>query len=48
MADFRKLFYALAMVALVVGLSIPASAQGGAVTCSATTTPTLARSLGYA
>jgi len=48
MADFRKLFYALAMVALVVGLSIPASAQGGAVTCSAFTTPTLARAEGYA
>jgi hypothetical protein len=48
MADFRKLFYALAMVALVVGLSIPASAQGGAVTCNAQTTPTLARAEGYA
>jgi len=48
MADFRKLFYALAMVALVIGLSIPASAQGGAVTCNAFTTPTLARAEGYA
>ncbi len=48
MADFRKLFYALAMVALVVGLSIPASAQGSAVTCNAFTTPTLARAEGYA
>jgi hypothetical protein len=48
MADFRKLFYALAMVALVVGLSIPASAQGGAVTCNAFTTPTLVRAEAYA
>jgi hypothetical protein len=48
MADISKLFYALAMVALVVGLSIPASAQGGAVTCNAFTTPTLARAEGYA
>lgn len=48
MADFRKLFYALAMVALVVGLSIPASAQGTAVNCNATTTPTVARAEGYA
>jgi hypothetical protein len=48
MADFRKLFYALALVAVLVGLSIPASAQGGAVTCNAFTTPTLARGEGYA
>ncbi len=48
MADFRKLFYALAMVAVLVGLSIPASAQGGLVTCNAFTTPTLARAEGYA
>ena len=48
MADFRKLFYALAMVALVVGLSIPASAQGGAITCNAFTNPTFARAEGYA
>ncbi|MBZ5604800.1 MAG: hypothetical protein LAO79_21085, partial [Acidobacteriia bacterium] len=48
MADFRKLFYALAMVAMIVGLSIPASAQSGAVTCNAFTTPTLARAEGYA
>ncbi len=36
MADFRKWFYALAAVALLAGLSIPASAQigGTAVTCN--------------
>jgi hypothetical protein len=36
MADFRKWFYALAVVALLAGLSIPASAQigGTAVTCN--------------
>jgi len=35
MADFRKWFYALAVVALLAGLSIPAAAQGGstAVNC---------------
>jgi len=33
MADFRKWFYALAVVALLAGLSIPASAQGTAVNC---------------
>ena len=48
MADFRKLFYALALVAVLVGLSVPASAQSGAVTCNAFTTPTLARAEGYA
>jgi hypothetical protein len=34
MADFRKWIYALAVVALLAGLSIPASAQGTAVTCN--------------
>lgn len=34
MADFRKWFYALAVVALLAGLSIPAAAQGTAVTCN--------------
>jgi len=37
MADFRKWFYALAVVVLLAGLSIPASAQGTgttAVTCN--------------
>jgi hypothetical protein len=33
MADFRKCFYALAVVALLAGLTIPASAQG-VTTCS--------------
>ena len=33
MADFRKWFYALAVVALLAGLSIPAAAQGTAVNC---------------
>jgi len=32
MADFRKCFYALAVVALLAGLTIPASAQG-VITC---------------
>jgi len=34
MADFRKLFYAFAVVALLAALSIPAAAQGTAVTCN--------------
>jgi hypothetical protein len=48
MADFRKWLYALAMVALIVGLTIPANAQGGAVNCSASTVPTLIRAQAYA
>jgi len=48
MADFRKWFYALAMVALIVGITVPANAQGGAVTCNASTTPTLVRAEAYA
>jgi hypothetical protein len=47
MADFRKLFYAPAMVALVVGLSIPVGVQGGAVTCNAVISPPLVRAKGY-
>jgi len=35
MADFRKCFYALALVALIAGLTIPASAQTVPFTCSA-------------
>jgi len=48
MADFRKWFYALAMVALIVGITVPANAQGGVVTCNASTTPTLVRAQAYA
>jgi hypothetical protein len=49
MADFRKWFYALAMVAVVVGLTVPASAQSSAVTCNTNASvPTLARAQGYA
>ena len=48
MADFRKWFYALAMVALVIGLTVPASAQSSAVTCNTNASvPTLARAEGY-
>ena len=35
MADFRKWFYALAFVALIAGLTVPASAQITPFTCSA-------------
>jgi hypothetical protein len=35
MADFRKCFYALALVALIAGLTVPASAQIVPFTCSA-------------
>ena len=31
MADFRKWFYAFAVVALIAGLTVPANAQGHAV-----------------
>jgi len=48
MADFRKWFYALAMVALIVGMTVPANAQGGVVTCTASTVPTLIRAQAYA
>jgi len=49
MADFRKWLYAFAMVALIVGLTVPANAQnGGVVSCNASTTPTLVRAEGYA
>jgi hypothetical protein len=34
MADFRKWFYALAVVALLAGLTVPASAQSTAVSCT--------------
>jgi len=49
MADFRKWFYALAMVGLGVGLTVPASAQSSAVTCNTNASvPTLVRAEGYA
>lgn len=43
MADFRKWFYALALVALITGLTIPASAQVSPFTCAAqsSVTPTI-------
>ena len=34
MADFRKWFYALAVVALLAGLTVPASAQSTAINCT--------------
>jgi len=34
MADFRKLFYALAVVALLAGLTVPASAQNPPFSCN--------------
>jgi len=48
MADFRKWFYALAFVALIVGLTAPANAQVTPFTCSAQAgvTPTV-RAEGY-
>jgi hypothetical protein len=49
MADFRKLFYALALVAMLAGLTIPASAQNAPFTCStAVTVPPIVRGEGYA
>ena len=48
MADFRKWLYALAMVALIVGLTVPANAQGGNVICTASSVPTLIRAQAYA
>jgi len=47
MADFRKWFYALAMVALVVGLTVPMSAQGVTTTCNSSSAPPLVRAEGY-
>ena len=35
MADFRRLFYALALVALLAGLTVPVSAQSGPFQCIA-------------
>jgi hypothetical protein len=47
MADFRKLFYALAIVALLAGLTIPASAQAPFVCQTNTGAPPLLRGEGY-
>jgi len=49
MADFRRWFYAFAVVALLAGLTIPASAQGLPVTCNTNASvPTIVRSEAYA
>ena len=45
MADFRRCLYALAFVALIAGLSMPASAQ---MQCSTNSVPSVARAEGYA
>ena len=45
MADFRRCLYALAFVALIAGLSMPASAQ---MQCSNNSVPSIARAEGYA
>jgi len=48
MADFRKLFYALAVVALLAGLTVPVSAQG-VITCNTNASvPTIIRAEAYA
>ena len=48
MADFRKLFYALAVVALLAGLTVPASAQG-VITCNTNASvPAIVRAEAYA
>jgi len=44
MAEFRKYVFAMALVALLAGLTVPASAQ--AYTCAATTVPTNLRAEG--
>ena len=47
MADFRRCFYALALVALLAGLTVPASAQ--AFNCTQSTgVPPIVRGEGYA
>jgi hypothetical protein len=49
MADFRKWLFALAAVALLAGLSVPASAQQNALTCTVqTATDNLVRAEGLA
>jgi len=48
MADFRRWFFAFAMVALLAGLTIPANAQSSAVTCNTNVVPTTVRAEAYA
>jgi len=49
MADFRKCLYAFAVVALLAGLTVPASAQSSIVSCIVSASnPTVARAEGYA
>jgi len=49
MADFRRWFYAFAVVALLAGLTVPASAQGLPVTCNTNASvPTIVRAEAYA
>ena len=48
MADFRKLFYALALVAMLAGLTIPASAQAPPFVCQTNGgVPPIIRAEGY-
>jgi hypothetical protein len=47
MADFRRWLYALALVALIVGITIPASAQSGGFTCSIQANTDNVRAEGY-
>jgi hypothetical protein len=49
MADFRKLFYALALVAMLAGLTVPVSAQAPPFQCIANAgVPPIVRGEGYA
>lgn len=49
MADFRKLLYAIAVVALMAGLSVPAAAQSTPMTCTANAgVPPTVRAEGFA
>ncbi|HLH44018.1 MAG TPA: hypothetical protein VKV74_13590 [Bryobacteraceae bacterium] len=49
MADFRRLFYALALVALLAGLTVPVSAQAPAFQCTTNAgVPPIVRGEGYA
>jgi hypothetical protein len=47
MADFRRWLYALALVALITGLTVPASAQSGAFACNVAGAPANVRAEGY-
>ena len=49
MADFRRWLYALAVVALLAGLTVPASAQTNTIQCQQNTSvPPIVRAEGYA